>query len=346
MGERGLKPTIRDVAATAGVAVGTVSRVLNAHSSVKPEIRRRVQAAIDTLGYAPNAVAQSMRSRQTFTIGCVLREINIPQLAGFVRAAHDVFDEAGFSLVISNSEGRPERERELLGRLARRQADGALIGLYTPIAGAFETFLRQLAIPLVLVDRDPCEWADAVVANHAAGTQAAVEHLMALGHRRIALITGDLSLYPASQRVKGYEAAFAARHLAVDPTLLHTGSFRPDAGFLVTSTLLGQREPPTAIVSGGLDMLSGVLRAIRSRSLRIPEDISVIGAGHSELAELHSPPVAVIAWDQAEVGRIAAHLLLSRLREGDAGPRRHIILPTELVMRPSVGVPRASEARR
>src|ERR1700736_4029900 len=122
------KLTIHDVAIAAGVSTGTVSRVLNSNATVRPDVRRKVQRAIDELGFAPNAVARSMRSRSTHTIGCILREINIPQLAGFVKAAHDALDDEGFSLVISNSEGREARERELLSGLSSRQADGVMMG--------------------------------------------------------------------------------------------------------------------------------------------------------------------------------------------------------------------------
>lgn len=339
MANRPAKMTIRDVARVAGVSIGTVSRVLNAHATVRPEIRRTVQEAIVDLGYSPNAVAQSMRIRSTHTIGCILREINISQLAGFVRAAHDVLDEAGFSLLISNSEGRREREFELLSRLARRRTDGVMIGPYTPIAGEFEAFLYGLDIPIVVIDRDQPGWADAVMADHAQGMRLATEYLLDLGHRRIALLTGDADLYPARERLRGFHEAYASRGTQPDASLIHARSFLPAAGFRFTSIMLGQREPPTAIVSGGIDMLSGVLRAIRAREFSIPGDISVIASGHSELAELYLPAISVIAWDQAEIGRIAAGMLLDRVRKAATPEPRHVLLPTEFVIRPSVGPP-------
>ncbi|MCA1454223.1 LacI family DNA-binding transcriptional regulator [Bradyrhizobium sp. BRP22] len=337
---RGSKLTIRDVATAAGVSTGTVSRVLNANATVRPDVRRKVQRAIDELGYAPNAVARSMRIRSTHTIGCILREINIPQLAGFVKAAHDVLDDEGFSLVISNSEGREERERELLSRLSSRQADGVMMGPYTPIEGEFEAFLRELDIPIVLIDRAKPPWADAVMADHAGGMRAAVDHLLDLGHRRIALITGERGLYPASERIRGYREAYEARGLAPDPSLIQAGSFLPGAGFRITSAMLGQRNPPTAVISGGIDMLSGVLRAVRGRGLRIPDDVSIIASGHSELAELVTPPIAVIGWDQGEIGRIAAGMLLDRIRNHDVQEARHVLVPSEFIPRASVGPPR------
>ena len=336
---RASKPTIRDVATLAGVATGTVSRVLNANTTVRAEIRRKVQRAIDELGFAPNAVARSMRIRSTHTIGCILREINIPQLAGFVQAAHDVLDEEGFSLVISNSEGRKERERELLNRLSRRQADGVMIGPYTPIEGEFEAYLRDLDVPLVLIDRDRPLWADAVMADHRGGMREAMNHLLDLGHRRIVLITGQQSLYPASERIRGYQDALAARGLPFDASLVHAGSFLPEAGFSTASAVFGQRRRPTAVICGGIDMLSGVLRAIRARGLRIPDDVSLIASGYSELAELVSPSVAVIGWDQSEIGRIAAGMLLHQIRNRRNRDPYRVLVPSEFVPRASVGPP-------
>jgi len=177
------------------------------------------------------------------------------------------------------------------------------------------------------------------MADHAGGMRAAVGHLLDIGHRRIALITGEHGLYPASERIRGYKEAFAARGLESDPALIQSGSFLPGAGFRITSAMLGQRNPPTAVISGGLDMLSGVLRAIRGRGLRIPEDVSVIASGYSELAELVTPPIAVIAWDQGEVGRIAAGMLLDRIRNHDIRESRRVLVPSEFISRASIGPP-------
>lgn len=331
--------TIKDVAQTAGVSVGTASRVLNGNAQVRPELRRKVQAAISDLGYAPNAIAQSMRVRSTHTIGCVIREINLSALAAFVRAAHDVLDDAGFSLLLSNSEGRRDRERELLARLGRRQADGIMIGPYTPITEEFDSFLHRLNIPIVLIDRDQPAWADAVMTDHAAGIRAATEHLLDLGHRRIAILTGSIELYPARERVRGYREALRVRELDADPSLIEASSFLPNDGFRNTSSILAIKDRPTAIIAGGIGMLPGVLQAIRVRGLRIPEDISIVGSGDSELAELHTPSISIQRWNQAEVGRFAASLLLDRI-QGRAGPEpRRVLLPNEFIARASVGPP-------
>jgi len=337
--------TIIDVARAAGVSVGTVSRVLNGNAKVRDILRDKVQAAIKDLGYAPNAVAQSMRIKSTHTIGCVIREINLSPLAAFVRAAHDVLDEAGFSLLLSNSEGRRERERELLERLSGRRADGIMIGPYSPITEEFDRFLHRLNVPIVLIDRDLPGWADSVMTDHAKGVRDATEHLLDLGHRRIAIITGSADLGPARERIRGYVEALQSRDLESDPLLLEASSFLPDKGFSYTSSVLASRRPPTAIIAGGIGMLPGVLQAIRVRGLRIPDDISVVGAGDSELSEFHTPAISIQRWDQAEVGRCAANLLLDRIRgSADAEPR-HVLLPNEFVARGSTGPAKHARGR-
>ncbi len=339
MSRRSGNITIRDVARAAGVSIGTASRVLNEKQTVRPEIRSRVQQAIRDLGYRPNAVAQSMRRQSTHMVGCIIREINIPSLAAFVRAAHDVLDDAGFSLLITNSEGREERERELLMRLNSQRTDGIMLGPYTPIDEKFDAFLRSLDAPIVLVDRDKPEWADAVMADHAGACREATTRLLELGHRRIVLLTGDTIIYPARERVRGYTEAHEAFGVAVDPSLVRAASFLPTEGFRHTSSLLGTSDVPTAIIAGGIDMLAGVLRAIRVRGLRIPDDISVVGAGESELAELHTPPISIVRWDQAEIGRTAARLLINRMAGNTDAPPEHVLLPTEFIQRGSIAAP-------
>ncbi|MBJ3774549.1 LacI family DNA-binding transcriptional regulator [Acuticoccus mangrovi] len=334
--------TIKDVAEAAGVSVGTASRVINNKATVRPEIRSAVLSAIDRLDYQPNAVAQSMRRRSTQLVGCIIREINIPALAAFVRAAHDELDQAGYSLVISNSEGRRAREEELIHRFGRLQSDGMLLGPYTPVDPAYEKLLRGFGAPIVLFDRNEPEWADAVAADHAGSIDRATSRLLDLGHRRIAILTGNPLLFPAAERIRGYRRAFQRAGLAVDESLVRGTGFLAAEGFRNASSLLASAAPPTALISGGIDMLPGVLRAIRVRGLSIPDDISVVGSGDSELAELHTPPISVERWDMAETGRTAALLLLRRIGGERDTPPEHVLLPAEFVERASLAPPRQS----
>lgn len=321
-------PNIHDVARLANVSIGTVSRVINEAVDVKPHIRKAVEGAIAELGYVPNAAAKSMRMGRTHTVGCILREINIAQLGGFVSTAQNVLNESGYAMLISNSEGRRQREIELLRRFSSGQVDGVLMGPYSPIEGEFEEVLLGLSIPVVMIDRDQPAWCDAVYADHEGGTAQAAGHLLDLGHRRIALLTGPVSLHPGAGRVRGFERAHRERGIAPVPELVIAESFLRDHAYRATSLLLGLSEPPTAIIAGGIDMLSGVLRAIRTRGLRIPHDISVVAAGQSELCDLHQPPIGVVSWDQNEVGATAAALVLDLIQHGKRKEPRRVIIPT------------------
>ncbi len=324
----------------AEVSIGTASRVINGNDTVGADVRGRVLSAIEALGYRPDAIAQSMRRGSTQIIGCVIRDINIPSLAAFVHAAHNVLDQAGFSLMVSNSEGRTDRERELLNRLNSQRSDGIMIGPYSPMTPAFDKFLRELSAPIVMVDRDEPGWADTVMADHAGATRKATRRLIEAGHTRIAILTGAETLYPARARINGYLAAFAQSGLEVDRSLVRATSFLSHASFRQTSALLASDDPPTAIIAGGIDMLAGVIRAVRVRELRIPHDISIVGAGDSELAELHSPAISVQHWDQGEIGRTAATLLLGRIQK-TAGPNpEHVLIPSEFIERDSIAPPK------
>lgn len=341
-------PTIRDVAERAGVSIGTASRVINKKQTVKPAIRAKVLEAIETLRYRPNAVAQSMRRRSTQMVGCIIREINIPTLAAFVHAAHDVLDRAGFSLLLSNSAGLEEREKELLNRLNGQQTDGILFGPYTPIDDDFEDFLHKIDAPIVLVDRDELDWADCVMADHASSAYEATLHLLELGHRSVLLLTGDTSIYPARERIRGYREAFKKMGVPVDEKLICATGFGAMEGFRHTSANLAMESPPTAVFAGGIDMLPGVLRAIRVRGISIPDDISVIAVGDSDLAELYAPPISLIRWDQGEIGQTAAQLLLDRIKDRKSGdqkpePPQRVLLPTEFVLRSSTAKPKISK---
>lgn len=338
-GQRTSAATIKDVARVAGVSLGSVSRVVNGKPSVTPDVRARVLAAIEQLGYQPNTAAQSMRSQVTRTVGCIIRDINIPGLAAFVRAAHDVFVEAHYALLLSNSDGRAERERELISVLAARRADALLIGQYSENDAQLEALLKRIGIPVVLIDRESPAWADAVMVDHRGGIRKVTERLIQLGHRRIALITGSDALYPARERMIGFRNAHEAAGLPCDPAMIRSGSFIAEFGFEQTSLLMGLPNRPTAVIGGGIEMLPGIIRALRVRGLSIPRDVSLVGTLTTDLTDLHEPPITVEKWDYAEVGRIAARFALERLRDpSQEGPRR-LMIPSEIVMRESCASP-------
>ncbi len=333
------RPTVEDVARTAGVAVGTVSRVINGNASVTPAIREKVQRAIEDIGYVPNAAAQSMRRRATRTVGVVVHDIMIPALAAFVKTVQRTCQDAGYMLLLANTGGEIENELRILKSFARRQADGLIVTTGTESNAKLEGVLAALGIPTVLFERDRPERFDRVIADHAGGIRAAARHLLQLGHRRIALITGSPEITPGRVRIEGLREAYAEAGVPADEAVIRIGDFSSTHGFEQASFLLASSQPPSAIIAGGLEILPGVVRAIKRKGIAIPDELSLVGTSDTPLSELYDPSIAVIRWDFAEVGRVAAELLLSRIQgRATNGPRR-VLIPTEFVARASCAPP-------
>jgi LacI family transcriptional regulator len=196
--------------------------------------------------------------------------------------------------------------------------------------------MKQLQIPIVLLDREGPAELDAVTIDHRRGVRTATEHLHALGHTRIALLTGKPSTRPARERIAGFRDASARFG---KKAIVRTGGFSADFGFREASSLLSSPTRPTAIIAGGMAMLSGVLQAIRARGLVIPDDISVVAGADSDLAALATPAVTAIRWSGADEGRVAVQLLLSRLGGNRNGPVQRVMLSTELIIRASCARP-------
>ncbi len=331
--------TIRDVARHAGVAVGTVSRVLNSHRSVRPDVRDKVLATIRSMGYEPDAVAQSMRLRATRTVACAIRDISIAGFGSFVKAADDALRERGYILLLTNTDEQPAREIELLRTFAKRRVDGVIMTLSDEADESLRNALSGMRAPVVLMDRDVDLDLDTVMIDHRGGTRRAAEHLFALGHRRIALVTGLPAMRPAHDRIAGLEEAYRAAGIGLDCALVRTGAFSSEFGYEALSSLLASDNPPTAVIAGGMSMLPGVLRAIQERGLKVPNDISVIAGADTDLAALVDPPVTAVGWSNADWGRAAVRLLLDRLEHAYDSEARRVMLPTALVLRGSCAAP-------
>lgn len=332
--------TIRDVARQADVSIGTASRVINRFDNVAGEIRQRVESAIATLAYKPDFVAQAMRNGESRTVGILVRDITSPALAGFVRGAQEVLNEAGYTVILACSDENKDRELGFLESVASRRVDGLIMTTSSEDDKDLLAARQCITAPTVLFDREIPESFDALLIAHDHGVRQALEHLFQLGHRRIALLTGSTAVYPARARLRGYEQFFASRGLPMEDSMVNTNNFSEEGSFVETSILLGLARPPTAIVLGGISMLAGAMRAISARGLRIPQDLSLVGSGDSDLAMLATPSISVVRWNYLEIGRTGARLLLSRLRGPPPAEPRRIIVPTEYVIRGScAGVP-------
>ncbi len=324
--------TIRDVASTAGVSVGTVSRSLNAPDSVRPVTLAKVRAAITSLGFQPDSRAQNMRRRNTMTIGFVVDDIANPWHASSFKAADAVLREKGYSLYLVNTNGRAVEEATAVDMLQHGRADGLIMTINNEQDPRTLKRLEELRIPSVLLDRDIPLEIDAVLTDHASGITQATQYLIELGHRRIAIITAGNDIRPGRERVRGFVEAFIKRGLPVPTDLIRSQSLSAEFGFREATALLSDPDRPTAIIAAGNRILVGVLRAFQQRGISVPGDVSLIGCDRSDVAMLYPGPITIIDRDVDEIGRTAAQLLLERLERQVDRPAQRIVFPTRLIL--------------
>jgi LacI family transcriptional regulator len=329
---------MREVADLADVAISSVSRVLSGHPDVSAAMRERVLAAVRQLEYEPDFLAQSLRRGQTLSVGFVLADISNPLMADIVLGAEATMRGAGYSLLLMNSENQPELDVAHIRFFQSRRVDGMILSLTSDEDPAIRELLRGLDVPVVLVDRTlPPEFgASAVCNDHAAGMADAVGHLIDLGHRDVALITGSLATLPGRERVAGLRRTIEARPEQVR-TMELPGSFSADHGAAATRRLLDADPRPTAIIAGGNQLLIGCLEVLREAGIEVGRDVSLVTCDDVPLSELYQPPIASISRDTVGLGRTAAELLLRRLTD-DAEPET-VTLPTTFTPRPSCAPP-------
>ncbi len=330
----GRRATIRDVAILASVSIGTVSRVLNG-KSVSSRVLESVNAAIQALGYTPNAVAQSMRTRSTRAVGLVVNDISNPLFSGIAKGLDNYLSERDYSLLIANTDNDLRRERVIVESLKQRRVDGLAIAVSNERDEGIKSVLQNVGIPVVLLDRELNIIADSVCDDHANGMKKALRYLFDLGHEDIALITGDDSIRPGRERALGYRDAFTEIGKQVAESRIIQGRLNSLFGYDEACKLFGGETRPTAIIAGGNQILAGILRAVRRYRISIPHDVSLISCDEVDIAALMNPAITVISRDIHRAGQLAAELLLRRIHgDSDNGVSQQFI-PTELVVRES-----------
>lgn len=335
------RASMREVAELADVAISSVSRVLSGHPDVSPEMRDRVLDAVARLEYEPDFLAQSLRRGQTLSVGFVLADISNPLMADIVLGAEAVLRARGYSLLLMNSENDPSLDARHIRFFQSRRVDGMLLSLASETHGATIETIRATTIPVAVVDRElPAELgASAVFNDHAAGMAAAVRHLIELGHRRIALITGSMDQMPGRERIRGMREAVAASGVEVECAYL-PGTFSREFGATATAQLIERPDRPTAIIAGGNQLLIGCLRVLQDSGLGVGTDVSLITCDDVPLSGLYQPPLASISRDTVGLGRTAAELLLNRLAD-PPGDAERVVLPTVFTPRASCAAPRS-----
>lgn len=330
--------TIVDVAARAGVSTATVSRVLSGSAAARPATRERVLAAARDLAYRPSGVARALQRSQTRTIGLLITDIENPFYPQIVRAAEDEAHARGLGLLLCNAADDPGRELAYLDLLLDRRIDGLIVAS----ARAIRRHARQLAdvdMPVVLVNAATrAGGLSGITADHRRGALMAAEHLLALGHRRIGLVTAPANR-AAAARLRRAGVADALRAAGMDPgsLLVAEGDERIAGGITATSELLATRQRPTAIVCYNDLTAIGALQAVRAAGLRVPEDVSVVGFDDIELATWTDPGLTTIRQPTDEMARWAVGRLAATLRGITIDDASQVILEPSLIVRGSTG---------
>jgi len=331
-------PTLHDVARAAGVSIATVSATINQTTFVSPALQERVRKAVAEIGYHPDAIARSLKTRTTKTLGLIISDIANPFFTSLIRGVEDVANARGYTLVLCNTDERLDKEQAYVQLLRSRRVDGVIMA---PVGGAedYIDFETAVGAPVVFIDRRVPARADVVVVDNALGAREVVRHLIGLGHRRIGVITGLPKISTSEERLAGYQSALQGAGLRSDPALLKVGYSRLEGGYQAALELLALQHPPTAIFATNNLMAIGLMRAVAERRLRCPHDISVACFDDFDWASVFHPRLTTVAQPTYEMGSKAAEFLITRLTGGAiAEPQTCVLAPT-LIIRDSCAAP-------
>ena len=338
-------PTISDVARQADVSPATVSRVIQGARNVNPATRERVEHAIEELGYVPSAVARSLRSKRTRSLALVVSDITNTFWTTIARGVEDVAQQHGYSVLLCNTDENLSKQQQYLDLLIGQQVDGVIIAPFDSDAQHLDK-LRRRKIPTVVIDRRIEGWdVDSVSGDSLSGARALVRHLIGLGHRRIAVVSGPAITSTAEDRVAGYCMALAEAGIALEPRLIKRGEYRNVSGETLTHQLMDEGSQPTAIFAANNLIAMGVIDALEKRGLRVPQDIALVSFDDLPNASHLFPFLTVVAQPVYDMGVNAAQLLLSRLDAEVPLRPRQVILPVRLIVRHSCGSSLAGNGR-
>jgi LacI family transcriptional regulator len=335
--------TIYDVAKRAGVAPITVSRVINNTGYIRQETRQRVLAAVDELGYVPNRLASSLRSRRTNVLALVLADISNPFFTLIARGVEDLASEQGYMVIFCNTDESEDEEQKYVDLLLQQRVDGILLVPAGDGATAISAAQRHKT-PLVVIDRRPPGAAvDSVRGDSLGGAYALGRLLLDLGHRRIALLNGPAGVSTADERQAGYSRALDEAGISPAERLSLSGRFTTGSGRQMTLQALAATPRPTALLAANNFIALGALQAVQECGLRLPQDVALVGFDDLPDALVAFPFLTVAVQPAYEMAQQATGLLLKRLAgEGPAEPQE-IILSTRLIVRQSSGSPLVEE---
>ena len=330
------RATIRDVAAMANVSIGTVSRVVTGAAHVSDELRERVLEAAETLRFRPRSRAPSAAASPVRLIGFFVTDLSNLLYGSVVSAAEERLAQLGYTLVVANTRNESRRESELLSLLGERIMEGAIVSFGEESRPGLGAALKKLAVPVVVLDRNPPKRVDSVLVDHRGGTASAARYLIGLGHRRIALHDRKRPHPAGAGAHRRAEGGLCGSGLELRRILRGADRMR-DGGSRVgrDGDADGRAGAADRLLTLGSQALSGTLRAVKAAGLAVPRDVSVICFGDTEMAKVVEPPITCVHWDRGHLGRQAVELLVQRIENRIDREPRTVVLPTEIVLRQS-----------
>lgn len=332
--------TLKDIAASARVSLGTASKVINNQGSVGPALTERVNEAIKKYGYRPDAGARSFKKRKTTLIGLIIPSLHNGHYIQILEYTEERVKADGYSLIFANSHENFEAEVQYLKSFAEMRVAGLIlsssgINHRKEVLAELKVF-DTLRIPVVTVTREiNAPKVDSIMVDHLGAAHTAVDHLLALGHRRIGLINSPSTATSAKQQVEGLSRALSARGLKMNRRMIVSGGLDSHESETAAGSLLDLTPRPTALCVSSEFRVLGALKALRKRSLRVPDDVSLVGFDDAPWCEYASPRITVVAAVQREICDEALRCLYDRIDEEYDGPKRSVIISTHLIRRDS-----------
>ena len=328
--------TIRDVARRAGVAISTVSAVINRSAPTSAAVIERVERAIAETGYMPHKAAQALRSGQSRLVGLVVPDITNPHFSTVARVIERVCMAAGYMTFVYNTGEDSEHEMQILRMMRMQRVSGLVLIPTRSDAEHGARLMAEINVPTVLLDShvDGVPF-DSVTLDNEKAAELAMRHLVELGHRRIAVVSGRKGVSTAEERLAGCRRVLAEAGLPIDDGIIACGNFSQDEAFEITQRLMSAEDRPTAIFSLSNLMTIGVLRALGAMRLSSPEDVSTIGIDDFEWAEIMSPQISAVAQPIVEMAEHAIRMLLEEIERKTKPAARRAVFPPRLVLRSS-----------
>ncbi len=328
--------TIKDVARLAGVSTTTVSHVINKTRFVAEATQEKVLNAVDELNYAPSAVARSLKCNTTRTIGMLVTQSTNLFFSEVISGVESYCYRQGYTLILCNTGGIYEKQRDYIRMLAEKRVDGILVMCSDLTEELSEMLDRHPSIPKVVMDWGPeSSQADKITDNSEEGGYIATKYLIDNGHTDIACLSGHFDKLACKERIVGFRRAMAEANIPVNEDWILEGNFECDTAVLVADKITAMEKRPTAVFCFNDTMALGLMSRLQQNGIKIPDDVSVIGYDNIELAEYFSPPLTTIHQPKRRVGKNAFEILLERIKDKDHEKRIFEMQP-ELVVRNTV----------